>query len=76
MNLYLNYFKENEWTEGNNPPIGIILCAHKNDSLVWYVIGGLPQEVFVGKYLVQLPSEEDLKKPIEAGTRAYNGLAG
>lgn len=66
MNLYLNYFKENEMAPGDNPPIGIILCAQKNETLVKYATGGLSQKLFVGKYLLQLPSEEELRKLIEA----------
>lgn len=65
MNVYLNYFKENERSEGDNPPIGIILCSYKDPALVKYATGGLPQEVFVSKYLLQLPSEDDLRKIIE-----------
>ena len=61
MNMYLNYYRKNEMTEGDNPPVGIILCSNKNDSLVEYATSGLPQEVFVSKYLVQLPSVEELK---------------
>jgi predicted nuclease of restriction endonuclease-like (RecB) superfamily len=61
MNVYLNYFKENEITSGDNPPIGIILCADKNNSLVKYATGGLPHEIFVSKYLIELPSQEKLE---------------
>lgn len=60
MNMYLNYYTENEMSEGDNPPIGIILCAQKNESLVRYATGGLPQQIFVSKYLVNLPKEEEL----------------
>ena len=72
MNLYLNYFKENEMTEGDNAPVGIILCAQKNDALVKYATGGLPMEVFVSKYMLQLPSVEELQKLIEADTKKFN----
>ncbi|MNY71575.1 hypothetical protein D3C86_2099470 [compost metagenome] len=48
-------------SEGDNPPVGIILCADKNDSLVEYTTTGLSNEVFVSKYLVQLPSKETLE---------------
>jgi len=61
MNLYLNYYRKNEMTEGDNPPIGIILCAHKNDAMVEYTTSGMSNEVFVSKYLVQLPSKEILE---------------
>lgn len=74
MNVYLNYYKDQEMTAGDNPPIGIILCAHKNDTLVKYATGGLSQEMFVGKYLVQLPSEDELKQLIEADTRAFQQI--
>lgn len=64
MNVYLNYYKENEIEQGDNPPIGIILCAGKNDSLVRYATMGLPQQVFVSKYLINLPTEKQLQKII------------
>lgn len=62
MNVYLNYFKKNEMTDGDNPPIGIILCANKNQTLVEYATTGLPNEIFVSKYLLQLPSKETLEE--------------
>jgi predicted nuclease of restriction endonuclease-like (RecB) superfamily len=65
MNVYLNYYKENETQENDNPPIGIILCAGKNETLVKYATSGLSQKVFVSKYLINLPSEEQLKEIIE-----------
>ncbi|WP_197286244.1 PDDEXK nuclease domain-containing protein [Pedobacter sp. PACM 27299] len=61
MNLYLNYYRKHEMSEGDNPPVGIILCADKNDALVEYTTTGLSNEVFVSKYLVQLPSKETLE---------------
>jgi len=62
MNVYLNYYSENETSEGDNPPVGIILCANKNENLVKYATTGLSQQVFVSKYLINLPSEEELKQ--------------
>ena len=50
MNLYLNYFKSEENTEGDNPPIGIVLSADKNDILVEYATGGISNNIFVSKY--------------------------
>ena len=67
MNVYLNYYKENESTKGDNDPIGIILCSGKNEALVKYATMGLPQLVFVSKYLINLPSERELQKIIEEG---------
>jgi predicted nuclease of restriction endonuclease-like (RecB) superfamily len=60
MNVYLNYYKANEMSPGDNPPVGIILCAGKDDALVEYATSGLAQEVFVSRYLTQLPAKEQL----------------
>lgn len=65
MNMYLNYYRENEMIEGDNPPVGIVLCSHKNDTLVHYATGGLSEHIFVSKYLGNLPKEEELKTFIE-----------
>lgn len=65
MNVYLNYYKENEMQKGDNSPIGIILCAGKNESLVRYATTGLSHSVFVSKYLVNLPTEDDLRNIIK-----------
>ncbi|GHT28689.1 hypothetical protein AGMMS49574_03500 [Bacteroidia bacterium] len=61
MNLYLNYYKENERTEGDNPPIGIILCDEKDDDLVRYSTSGMDDQLFVSKYLVKLPEKKVLE---------------
>jgi hypothetical protein len=61
MNVYLNYYKEHEMEPEDQPPIGIILCASKNENLVKYATTGLPQKVFVSKYMINLPNEEELK---------------
>lgn len=65
MNMYLNYFKENESETTDNPPVGIILCSGKNEALVKYATMGLPQQVFVSKYLVSLPTEKELQMIVE-----------
>ena len=61
MNFYLNYLKENTAKEGENPPVGILLCADKDSEEVHYAMAGLDNAVFVSRYLVALPSEEQLK---------------
>ena len=65
MNMYLNYYAENETFEDDNPPIGIILCASQNKNLVRYATTGLSRQVFVNKYMLSLPHESELKKIIE-----------
>lgn len=71
MNVYLNYFKENEMSENDNPPIGIILCSQKDTALVHYATGGLSQEVFVSKYKLQLPTEAELRALIENDLKSF-----
>jgi predicted nuclease of restriction endonuclease-like (RecB) superfamily len=61
MTVYLNYFKKNEMSEGDNPPIGIILCADKDEALVEYATAGMDNQFFVSKYLVKLPDKKLLE---------------
>ncbi len=60
MNFYLNHHIENEMQEGDNPPIGIILCSVKNETVVRYATGALDNQIFVSKYMLQLPDEKTL----------------
>jgi predicted nuclease of restriction endonuclease-like (RecB) superfamily len=64
MNVYLNYYKENEMCDADNLPVGIILCADKNETLVKYATSGLAHHVFVSKYMTSLPTEKELQKII------------
>ena len=57
MNVYLNYYKKNEMAEGDNPPVGIILCGGKDDNLVEYATSGMDDQMFVSKYLLELPDK-------------------
>ena len=50
INANLNYIKENEMFEGENPPIGLILCADKDEAQVRYALGGINNKVFASKY--------------------------
>ncbi|OPY88848.1 MAG: hypothetical protein A4E71_00178 [Smithella sp. PtaU1.Bin162] len=60
MNFYLNYYKENETTPDENPPIGLILCAKKDEVFAKYVLGSLNNKVFASKYKLALPSEKEI----------------
>ena len=62
LNMYLNYFKTEVMQPDDNPPIGILLCTEKGDTLVKYATAGLDPNIFVQKYMIELPSEEDIKK--------------
>ena len=62
LNMYLNYFKAEVMQPDDNPPIGILLCTEKGNTLVRYATAGLDPNIFVQKYKIQLPSEEEIKR--------------
>jgi hypothetical protein len=62
MNFYLNYFRERIMEDGDNPPVGIILCTDKKEIKVEYTTAGMDNKMFVSKYMVELPGREELKK--------------
>ncbi len=64
MNLYLNYFKKEESTEGDNEPVGIILGAYKNHILVEYATDSITNKVLLSKYQLYLPDKELLAKQL------------
>lgn len=61
LNMYLNYFKAEVMQPDDNPPIGILLCTEKGDTLVKYATAGLDPNIFVQKYMIELPSEEEIR---------------
>jgi predicted nuclease of restriction endonuclease-like (RecB) superfamily len=61
MNVYLNYYKDTEMSDGDNPPIGLILCGSKGEALAKYATSGMDNQMFVSKYLVQLPDKKVLE---------------
>lgn len=65
MTLYLNYYKAEEMAQGDNPPIGIILCADKKDTLVKYATANMEDQLFVSKYMVDLPEKKMLENFIK-----------
>ncbi len=66
MNFYLNWFKAHMQAEGDNPPVGIILCSSKDGTEVEFATAGMDSQMFVSRYLVALPSAEQLRKFVEA----------
>ena len=60
MQMYVHYFQEEMMNEGDNPPIGIVLCAAKSDSIVKYTLPKGEKQIFASKYMLYLPSEEEL----------------
>jgi predicted nuclease of restriction endonuclease-like (RecB) superfamily len=65
MNMYLGYFENEENTEGDNPPIGIVLAKEKDDLLVQYAMHNISSQLFINKYQLYLPNKEELRQLIE-----------
>ncbi len=60
MNLYLNYAREHWAIEGENPPVGLILCAHRDEAVARYALAGLDNTILPAEYRTALPAEETL----------------
>ncbi len=75
MHLYLNYAREHWVHENENPPVGLILCAHKDEAVARYALEGLPNKVMAAEYRTTLPDEELLASEIER-TRETLGASG
>jgi predicted nuclease of restriction endonuclease-like (RecB) superfamily len=61
LNTYVNYYRKREMAEGDNPPIGLLLCTDKDHALVEYALGGMDENLFVSTYKVALPKAEELE---------------
>jgi len=67
MNLYLNFAQEH-WTHGDeNPPVGIILCSHKDDAVAKYALTGMSSKVMAAEYRMLLPREKELARMLRSG---------
>ena len=62
LNAYVSYYKENEMHEGDNPPVGILLCTRKGEKMVEYALAGMDNKLFVSTYMLQLPDKALLEK--------------
>lgn len=67
MQMYVNYYTRELMNEGDNPPIGIVLCADKSDAIVKYTLPEDNQQVFTAKYMTCIPSEEEFKRELNLG---------
>ncbi|MCX5815768.1 MAG: PDDEXK nuclease domain-containing protein [Proteobacteria bacterium] len=60
MQMYVNYYTREMMNEGDNPPVGIILCSDKSDAVVRYTLPEDNKQIFASRYKLYLPSEEEL----------------
>ena len=61
LNAYVSYFRENEMNEGDNPPVGILLCTRKGEKMVEYALAGMDNHLFVSTYMLTLPDKKELQ---------------
>ena len=59
------YYRENEMHDGDNPPVGILLCTKAGKKMVEYALAGMDNNMFVSTYLLQLPDKSVLEKFIK-----------
>ena len=64
MQMYVHYYERELMNEGDNPPIGIVLCADKSESVVKYTLPEKETQIFASKYKLYLPSEEELLREL------------
>lgn len=61
LNAYVSYYKENEMHEGDNLPVGILLCTKKGKKMVEYALAGMDNKLFVSTYMLTLPDTKTLE---------------
>lgn len=69
--MYVNYYKKTQMIEGENDPIGILLCADKDDAVVEMTLGDNVKNVYASKYLTYLPTKEELIRIIKDEKELY-----
>jgi hypothetical protein len=71
LNTYVNYYKANVMQPNDNPTVGILLVTNKNSALVEYATAGMDANLFVSKYLLELPKKEQLEAFIQKELQAW-----
>ena len=62
MQMYVNYYTRKLMNPGDNPPVGIVLCAEKNDAVVKYTLPEGENQIFAAKYMTYLPTQEEIRQ--------------
>lgn len=69
LNTYVSWYRAHMMTDGDNPPIGILLCTDKNHALAEYALAGMDNQLFVAKYQLELPKKEEMQRFIDEQLR-------
>lgn len=73
LNTYVNWYRANMMFDGDNPPIGILLCTDQNQALAKYALAGMDNQLFVSRYQLELPKQEDMQQFIDEQIQALEG---
>lgn len=69
LNTYVTWYRRHVMVDGDNPPIGLLLCTQKDNILVEYALEAIDNDLFVSKYQLELPSRKQLEDFLEAKRR-------
>lgn len=64
MQMYVNYYTRKMMNPGDNPPIGLLLCADKSETLIKYTLPEDNNQIYASKYMAYMPTEEELKREL------------
>jgi hypothetical protein len=76
MDGYVRVFDDQHTTEGDNPTIGLILCAERNEAVAKYSVLSDRKQIFAAKYLKVLPTEDELRQELERERLRYESERG
>ena len=62
LNAYVSYYKKHEMVDGDNPPVGILMCTDKGSEMVEYALSGMDNQLFVSTYMLHLPNKRRLQE--------------
>ncbi len=74
LNTYVSWYRQNMMTEGDNLPVGILLCTDKNHALVRYALAGMDNNLFVSRYTLNLPEEETIRRFLEEKLEEFSDV--
>lgn len=64
MQMYVNYYTRKLMNEGDNPPIGLLLCAQKSDTLIEMTLPEDNDQIYAAKYMDYMPTKEELRREL------------
>ena len=75
LNTYVSWYRKHMMADGDNAPVGILLCTQKDHALVEYALAGMDNKLFVSKYQLELPKKEEMQHFLEEKMREVGGAA-